>query len=158
MPISYTESISEIPMNGQAFNVTQGTPAGGTYSGPGIIGTSFHPGLAGEGTHAIVYSVQNSNGCFSTDTSYITVLSSNGIPEEDQFLTILPNPAQSTVTIISSSNLISSQLVSSEGKLIKEYQFSNNHTLNIESLRPGVYYLYVKSEAGISKLKFLKIN
>ena len=158
MPISYTESISEIPMNGQAFNVTQGTPAGGTYSGPGIIGTSFHPGLAGEGTHAIVYSVQNSNGCFSTDTSYITVLSSNGIPEENQFLTLLPNPAQSTVTILSSSNLISSQLFSSEGKLIKEYQLSNNHTLNIESLRPGVYYLYVQSEVGISKLKFLKIN
>jgi hypothetical protein len=33
------------------------TPAGGTYSGPGVTGTVFDPTLAGPGTHLITYTV-----------------------------------------------------------------------------------------------------
>ncbi|MFM7683152.1 MAG: S8 family serine peptidase, partial [Bacteroidota bacterium] len=50
MPVSYTENVGEIGLYDLAFNVTSGVPNGGSYSGPGIIGTSFHPGLAGVGT------------------------------------------------------------------------------------------------------------
>lgn len=43
-------------------NLSGGTPAGGTYSGPGVIdngdGTyDFNPAMAGAGTHTITYTI-----------------------------------------------------------------------------------------------------
>jgi gliding motility-associated-like protein len=54
-----------------------GAPAGGTWSGPGVSGSSFSPSLAGAGTHALTYAYTNVNGCTSTCTTNITV---NALP------------------------------------------------------------------------------
>jgi hypothetical protein len=51
-------------------------PAGGTWSGNGIVNAStgeFDPAAAGTGTHLIVYSYTDANGCTDTDTSSVTV-------------------------------------------------------------------------------------
>lgn len=40
-----------------AFVLTQGSPAGGTYSGVGVGGGLFDPAVAGVGSHAITYTV-----------------------------------------------------------------------------------------------------
>ncbi len=50
-----------------------GSPAGGTFSGPGISGNTFDPSTAGPGTHTIVYSYTNGNGCSSTSSQQVTV-------------------------------------------------------------------------------------
>ena len=51
-----------------------GTPAGGTFSGPGIIGNVFDPALAGEGgPYVITYTFTNENGCTSSDIQGVTV-------------------------------------------------------------------------------------
>ena len=61
-------------------NVTlNGSPSGGTFSGPGVSGNSFDPGAAGTGTHTITYSV-TVNGCTDTDNTTITV---NAVPNAD---------------------------------------------------------------------------
>ena len=49
------------------------TPVGGTYSGPGTNGPSFHPLTAGPGTHTITYSYTAPNSCTSTTQTTITV-------------------------------------------------------------------------------------
>ncbi len=51
-----------------------GTPSGGIFSGPGIVGGQFRPQVAGPGNHMIVYSYVNSFGCFGSDTAYTTVI------------------------------------------------------------------------------------
>jgi hypothetical protein len=158
MPVEYTEGVSEIELNAQAFNVSAGIPGGGTYSGPGIIGTSFHPGLAGEGTHAIIYSVQNTNGCFSIDTSYITVLSSGGLEAQNQFYVLYPNPTQSNLTIVSALDLKSGLVYSADGKQIMSVDLLVNRSLDVQLLQPGVYYLVLESEIGTSEMKFIKVN
>jgi subtilisin-like proprotein convertase family protein len=48
------------------------TPAGGTYSGPGVSGDQFDPASAGTGTHTITYSVTVA-GCTSTQSQTVTV-------------------------------------------------------------------------------------
>ena len=55
-----------------AFTLTGGTPAGGVYSGPGIVNdTIFDAGLAGVGIHNITYTFTNNLGCSnSTAVSY----------------------------------------------------------------------------------------
>ncbi|MBO0357017.1 gliding motility-associated C-terminal domain-containing protein [Hymenobacter sp. BT186] len=65
------------------------TPAGGTFSGPGVTGSLFNPNLAGPGTHILTYTV-NSAGCILQTTQTVTIVRattgpaftvcSNGIP------------------------------------------------------------------------------
>jgi hypothetical protein len=49
----------------------------GTYSGPGILGSTFYPSAAGVGTHTIVYSYTDLFGCSGVDSTTIEVL---GVP------------------------------------------------------------------------------
>lgn len=50
------------------------TPAGGFWSGPGVIGNQFFPDVAGAGTHDITYTV-DVNGCTGSTTAAIEVVS-----------------------------------------------------------------------------------
>jgi Metallo-peptidase family M12B Reprolysin-like/PKD-like domain/Secretion system C-terminal sorting domain len=58
---------------GAASVTLTGSPAGGTFSGPGISGTTFSPMAAGTGTHTIVYTYTNGNGCTNTASQQTTV-------------------------------------------------------------------------------------
>ncbi len=50
-----------------------GLPLGGTFTGPGMIGNDFEPSLAGTGTHQIIYSYTDGNGCTNADTQSVTI-------------------------------------------------------------------------------------
>jgi len=50
-----------------------GTPSGGTFAGPGIIGNSFSPLAATSGLHTIVYTYTDGNGCTNTSVQQVTV-------------------------------------------------------------------------------------
>src|SRR6185436_11330628 len=60
-----------------AFTLTGGSPAGGTYSGTGVVGSNFDPGIAGIGTQTITYSYTDAQGCSNSATTNITV---NALP------------------------------------------------------------------------------
>ena len=51
-----------------------GTPAGGTWSGTGVIGNDFNPGTAGVGNWTLTYSFTDANGCSNTDQVLMTVI------------------------------------------------------------------------------------
>jgi len=48
-------SFSDVCINDSAYALTGGQPAGGTYSGDGVINGMFNPSVADPGTHAISY-------------------------------------------------------------------------------------------------------
>lgn len=54
------------------------TPAGGSYTGPGISNGIFDPAGAGEGTHTITYTYSDANGCTNTAEIQVEV---NDAPE-----------------------------------------------------------------------------
>jgi gliding motility-associated-like protein len=54
------------------------TPAGGTFSGPGVSGGRFNPATAGAGTHTLTYTVVDSLGC-GTTTQQVSVVNPNTI-------------------------------------------------------------------------------
>lgn len=59
-----------------AVNLTETGTSGGTFSGPGISGSSFDPAVAGVGTHTIWYHVTAQQGAATgpaTDSSSISV-------------------------------------------------------------------------------------
>lgn len=49
-----------------------GTPAGGTWSGTGVVGNQFCPTTSGTGTFNITYTITQ-NGCTFTTTTTVTV-------------------------------------------------------------------------------------
>jgi VCBS repeat-containing protein len=57
-----------------------GTPAGGEYSGPGVIGNYFIPKIAGLGSHNVSYRYRTSpSSCYGYDTVVVNVLESDAI-------------------------------------------------------------------------------
>lgn len=64
--------ISDVCADTPPFTLNQGTPAGGTYGGPGITGSVFYPSSAGVGTHTISYTYTNGI-CQKTAYGTITV-------------------------------------------------------------------------------------
>jgi len=62
---SVTSSIAPINLNG--------SPAGGTFSGTGVIFSAFNPSLAGPGSHTITYTYTDANNCTVTTEQSILV-------------------------------------------------------------------------------------
>jgi len=84
-----------------------GQPAGGTWSGPGIVGNQFDPQIAGgAGAYTLTYSYTNSFGCQGTFAPQVTVIEATDISIADDFgvcrdnapidLTLLAQPAGGT--------------------------------------------------------------
>jgi len=69
--------------NAGITNLTGGTPSGGTWSGSGVVGSSFIPGSVGAGVYSALYSVTDANSCTNTASLQIVV---NSIP------TVTPGP------------------------------------------------------------------
>jgi gliding motility-associated-like protein len=69
-------SFSVLPafcLNSSAHTLTEGSPAGGVYTGTGVSGTIFTPSSAGTGNHTLTYSYTDGNGCSAIDQETATV-------------------------------------------------------------------------------------
>ncbi|MFM2135832.1 MAG: hypothetical protein RL021_1232, partial [Bacteroidota bacterium] len=86
-PAVTLSSISSKCLNVAPFQLTGGSPSGGTYSGPGVTSNTFYPLIAGVGSHTIVYTyTSTSTGCSNTATRSLTVLDTPAIT-----FTLLPS-------------------------------------------------------------------
>ena len=158
LPVEYTENITEIGVNQTAFNVALGEPLGGVYDGPGVIGTSFHPGLAGIGSHEIVYSVTDGNGCVSTDTSVIEVYEDLGIFDLPQsVINIAPNPFTHEIQVLLSKP-VEIYIYDMKGKLAYQRNIGQSQSIDLHKLEPGLYQLLAKqiSSNKVSSIKLIK--
>jgi gliding motility-associated-like protein len=66
-------SFISVCITDDAFDLPFGSPAGGTFSGPGVSGGTFTPALAGGGLHQIIYTAYSVNNCPGTCEFYIDV-------------------------------------------------------------------------------------
>ncbi|MEO5907370.1 MAG: HYR domain-containing protein, partial [Saprospiraceae bacterium] len=78
LPVTICPDDFSTCINDPIIVLSGGTPIGGVYSGPGVIGPFFIQEFAGIGTHTIVYSFTDGNGCSDTCNFLITV---NPLPE-----------------------------------------------------------------------------
>ena len=76
---------------GDVITLSGASPAGGTYSGPGVIGTAFDASAAGPGIHTISYVFTDDSGCSRTATDFIQVFDGTSvqlnIPDDQVCLT-----------------------------------------------------------------------
>jgi hypothetical protein len=158
LPVIYEENISTIGINQTAFNVTSGDPSGGIYSGEGIIGTSFHPALAGIGNHAIVYSFIDGNGCTSSDTSYIEVYDDLGFEnQEDVTWRLYPSPFNSSIHIeIDESANVS--FIDMLGRIVYSKDTYTSFIIDLNALEKGIYNVSVSALTSDKKKTFRVIK
>ncbi|HYV93645.1 MAG TPA: T9SS type A sorting domain-containing protein [Chitinophagales bacterium] len=150
-------------MSGSAFELINGDPPGGSYSGDGVIGDFFYPGIAGAGAHAITYSYTDTFGCLSTSTQNLDVeVCTNASAPVPFSFTISPNPFTVEFIIrtsipIAKGNL---EIFNVLGEKILEQSISNKSSLSIhaEKFFPSVYFLMVRADGNTFSGKIIKMN
>ena len=141
-----------------------GTPAAGTFSGSGISGNIFNPLTAGSGTHYIVYSYTDNNGCTGTNTVSTVVSTCTSIDEElISELFLYPNPAENLLTMefyVSGKMDVTINIFNATGQLVKAERKSFNGGMNkmqfdISALSAGVYVAELQGESGSEQKRFV---
>ena len=63
----------EVCVDAAPFELPEGEPGNGTFSGAGVDNITFYPDVAGPGTHEILYSFTDQNGCSNSCAFFVTV-------------------------------------------------------------------------------------
>lgn len=146
-----------------AFELNQGIPAGGVYSGSGVSSGWFDPAIAGAGTHTITYTYTDEHDCVNFAEQEIMVDECVGIGENPQAtaMRIYPNPVTGTATIafgLSQTTHVSAEIYNSIGMLVMKLSDgvieagSHNISVNMSALENGMYFVQFKAgETVITK-------
>lgn len=142
-----------------------GTPAGGTFSGTGISGSSFDPAVAGIGTFNISYTYSNASGCDTVVSKSVIVTSCTGISTKANVnaVNLYPNPNEGNFTLEINANLNANLQVSITditGKNVHQVSVSSNRgknllQLNVNHLQKGFYILKVSDSIGEINKSFI---
>ena len=80
LPVVSFIGLTAVNCSSASPNNLVGNPAGGTYSGTGIVGNTFDPSVAGiGGPYVITYSYTDANGCSNTTTQNAFVVAGASI-------------------------------------------------------------------------------
>lgn len=148
-------------VNYNAFTLSGGTPAGGTYSGTGVNAGSFDPAVAGIGTTTITYDFTDGNGCSNSASATVTVDACASLEEDGFTMTISPNPTSGKVLIAPSVQLNASDLkcTSGNGQLLDlSWNELSNGTweIDLSNFADGIYYLQVTLQDKTQVYKLVK--
>jgi hypothetical protein len=150
-PTVSLSAFNDVCSNVSPFALTGGTPAGGTYSGPGVTGGNFDPSAASTGSNAITYTFVDGNGCSGSSVSSITVNDCAGLSDLSVYgLTVYPNPA-STTLVVKSGKALTFTMTSEDGKIvIPTTSVVEGIELNVNtaSFARGMYYIHFNGENG----------
>jgi len=131
---SFSGLAASYPENASAATLT-GSPAGGIFTGPGIIGSTFNPSIAGiGGPYSITYSYTDLNNCTGTQTQTTSVTA-----VQTYTCTI---PSGITVTNITGTTARVNWTGSTAPQFRIRYRKtgSNSYTTVLFSWTNGVYY------------------
>ncbi|MFN5182294.1 MAG: T9SS type A sorting domain-containing protein [Bacteroidota bacterium] len=149
---NYCPTQSQIALSG-------GAPAGGNYSGIGVINNSdFNPSVSGPGSYLITYSYTDTNNCTgsASDTLVVDVCASIGSEKALTYTSVFPNPFQSSITISSGNSSGRFVILNAIGQEVYSGFIPNEKNINLEYLPTGVYSVRFESKNGIEFLRLIK--
>lgn len=143
-------------MGATTYTLTGGSPAGGTYFGPGVTGNILNTNGMATGDYVINYSYTDTAGCGGLASHTLTIQGcATGVnPGENNggFLAY-PNPAGNSLTVTSSADLGLLCIFNSLGENVMQLKNkSKQEQINISKLSPGIYILQTQS----GRVKFVK--
>lgn len=164
--VMFTNVTTGVRTDTPAFDLmTYVSPTGGIFSGPGMIGSFFHPAMAGSGTHMISYTYTHPiTGCSATQIQYIPVgpLGVDDISLAINAIDIFPNPAINQLNLrgVDSKKIQSIRIVNTLGKVVYATEaITHDMHLDISGYASGMYIISFMNTEGISLGKrFVKMK
>jgi hypothetical protein len=129
-----------------------GTPAGGTWSGTGVTGSSFSPATAGLGAHTVMYTYTDANGCTNTATSTITVSVCASVADQtfENGVNVFPNPNNGVFTIQTNANIgeLVIEITDMQGRVVyssveNDVQVGFAKQIDLETESAGLYLMHM---------------
>ena len=143
----------------------QGSPAGGTFSGPGVSNDTLYPVQAGIGTHSLTYVYTDNNGCSASETLNFTLDNCVSLNEAliAESLRILPNPNSGRFELLFTTAVGgegSVRLLDVQGKMVWEQKLQvrsgkNRLSHQLPDLSAGVYTLVLNAGGSQSTQKLI---
>jgi hypothetical protein len=143
--------------NAPAFPLSGGSPAGGVYSGAGVVGgTTFDPSLVGGGAHTILYTVTDTTGCSSFASAVVDVDFCTGVKNKElsNSVSVYPNPVNelATFTINSAVPVKDASIFITDvlGKEVMKASNIQSHEIIIDrnNLSGGIYFYKVMNNGA----------
>ena len=160
LPVVEFSLVAEACLEEGPITLDGGTPSGGTYNGPGVTGTTLDLVAAGEGTHEIVYSYTDANGCSNISTSSIIVESCLSLSQyENEHVLIYPNPTSDQITLVAKSEILPLEIAIYDGKgaLVFEGKLTQSpSSIDVSTWENGMYTMVTKGSNVNLKLSFIK--
>ena len=139
-----------------AFELNQGMPAGGVYSGTSVANGWFDPAVAGAGTHTITYTYTDEHDCVNFAEQEVMVDECVGIGENPQAtaMRIYPNPVIGTATIafgLNQTTHVTAEIYNSIGMLVMKLNDgvieagAHKISVNMSALENGMYFVQFKA-------------
>lgn len=123
-----------------------GSPAGGTFSGNGVNGTTFDPSI-GSGNYQVQYAYTDTNGCKDSAQVNLFVAACTGLQElnKDQGIGIFPNPFTTSLVVENTNGLkLEMKLYDAIGRLVYESAITETRfTANLNTLSKGIYIIEI---------------
>lgn len=133
-----------------------GTPSGGTFAGIGVSGTTFDPGVSGEGQFDIDYFYEDANGCSATETQTIVVEDCSSIEENDLTnVHVYPNPTNGELTIQLEGDF-NYEVHDARGRIIKRGKGLNTVQIDLMDAQAGIYFLHITNSIGQKVVRVVK--
>jgi hypothetical protein len=155
--------LTDTVCSGEApFVLSGGLPAGGTYSGQGVVAGQFDPINSGNGLHQLTYTWTDPNtGCDNFATQLIYVDPCAGITENGTAasFSMYPNPTDDRLTIVYSawSEPVTIVMYNALGQQVSSFQLTDVQTeISMRELPVGVYQLTLITPQGITSQKVIK--
>lgn len=138
------------------FALTGGSPAGGTYTGPGVVAGAFDPASAGVGTHTIVYTYTDGTGCSNTAQQALVVDACASISEQaPEVLNMYPNPTSGQLNI-SGGDYDNISVMDLSGRKVFESEKIESNKYDLSDIPTGVYLVKVISEKTEKTFRLIK--
>jgi PKD repeat protein len=136
-----------------SFELSGGSPVGGTYSGNGVVSNDFNASSAGIGTHPITYTYVDGNSCEGASTGSVTVDVCLDLSElnNDQ-MQVYPNPSTGILYINSGGvHVLNVDVLDNTGRIIFSIEGfdSEVHSVDLSELVQGSYTIRLVGENQI---------
>ncbi len=144
-----------------------GTPAGGAWSGPAIVGNTFNPTVATTGVHALFYTYTDPNGCTNSAFVNITVNACTGVEGSSlaNGVNVYPNPNSGEFTVSINANVgdVKMEILDMQGRVVyasaeNNVQIGFTKQISMNEMPNGIYMLRLTSNDGrrIIKISVMK--
>ena len=153
-PVSYS-GLSTSYTTIDAPATLSATPAGGVFIGPGVMGSTFSPAVAGEGTHSISYTYLDGDNCVNTASLCTSVSLGMGLEPGGNApggVRVFPNPNRGQFTVeLELAGLVGLQVFDARGALVHSEVFTasgsrTQRTLDLSAFAKGSYTLLVEHD------------